>query len=69
MHGTNYRREWRKVHLGIDAHTREIRASMVPVERGDVDLWLASTDKNAERLLKLAPPGVFQGGAIGTVSR
>jgi len=25
-HGAEYRREWRKVHLGIDAQTREIRA-------------------------------------------
>ncbi|MDH2430957.1 IS5 family transposase [Pokkaliibacter sp. MBI-7] len=25
-HGADYRRQWRKVHLGIDAHTLEIRA-------------------------------------------
>ncbi len=25
-HGAEYRRQWRKVHLGIDAHTLEIRA-------------------------------------------
>lgn len=25
-HGVEYRRQWRKVHLGIDAHTLEIRA-------------------------------------------
>ena len=25
-HGADYRRQWRKVHLGIDAATREIRA-------------------------------------------
>lgn len=25
-HGTDYRRQWRKVHLGIDAQTLEIRA-------------------------------------------
>lgn len=25
-HGADYRREWRKVHLGIDAETLEIRA-------------------------------------------
>lgn len=25
-HGAEYRRQWRKVHLGVDAHTLEIRA-------------------------------------------
>ncbi len=25
-HGAEYRRQWRKVHLGIDANTLEIRA-------------------------------------------
>jgi hypothetical protein len=25
-HGADYRRQWRKIHLGIDAHTLEIRA-------------------------------------------
>ena len=28
-HGAEYRRQWRKVHLDIDAHTREIRAIKV----------------------------------------
>ena len=37
-HGAEYRREWRKVHLGIDAQTLEIRAIEVTSNAiGDAD--------------------------------
>jgi len=35
MHGTNYRRQFRKVHLGIDAATLEIRAIEVADDATD----------------------------------
>lgn len=38
-HGAEYRRQWRKVHLGIDAETLEIRAIEVTSNRiGDVQV-------------------------------
>ena len=43
-HGAEYRRQWRKVHLGIDAHTLEIGAIEVTdnsVEDGAYDTRLA----------------------------
>ena len=36
-HGAEYRRQWRKLHIGIDAHTLEIRAiEVTPDSVGDV---------------------------------
>src|SRR3954463_7554558 len=32
-HGADYRRQWRKVHLGIDAQTLEIRGSAPSISR------------------------------------
>lgn len=38
-HGAEYRRQWRKVHLGIDAHTLEVRAIEVTDNRvGDAPM-------------------------------
>ncbi|BBL59684.1 hypothetical protein MKFW12EY_32970 [Methylomonas koyamae] len=38
-HGAEYRRQWRKVHLGIDAETLEIRAIEVTSNRiGDAQV-------------------------------
>lgn len=41
-HGADYRRQWRKVHLGIDAETLEIRAIEVTSNAvGDAPCWKA----------------------------
>jgi len=38
-HGADYRRQWRKLHLGIDAQTLEIRAMEVTDNRtGDATM-------------------------------
>ena len=38
------------------------KRSVIPIERGDVDLWLAGTMEDASKLLKLAPASVFAAG-------
>lgn len=39
-HGAEYHRQWRKVHLGIDAETLEIRAFEVTSNSvGDAPMW------------------------------
>ena len=35
---------------------------MIPIERGDLDLWLAGTVEQAKALLKLTPPEDFDAG-------
>ena len=40
------------------------KRSVIPIERGDVDLWLAGTMEDASKLLKLAPASVFAAGPL-----
>lgn len=61
-HGASYRRQWRKVHLGIDAETLDIRAIEVTTNAvGDAptlpDL-LAQIPKN-ERILSVGGDGAY----------
>ena len=35
---------------------------MIPIERGDVDLWLTGTVEQAQSLLRLSPTKVFAAG-------
>jgi putative SOS response-associated peptidase YedK len=42
------------------------KRSVIPIERGDVDQWLAGTVEEAQQLLKLAPVEVFDAGPITT---
>jgi hypothetical protein len=49
-HGAEYRREWRKVHLGIDAQTLEIRAIEVTSNAiGDAPIPPTSSSKASVR--------------------
>ncbi|QOT82425.1 SOS response-associated peptidase family protein (plasmid) [Cupriavidus basilensis] len=38
------------------------KRSVIPIELGDVDLWLAGTVDQAQRLLRLAPADAFEAG-------
>lgn len=38
------------------------KRSVIPIELGDVDQWLAGTVEEASKLLKLAPVEVFDAG-------
>jgi hypothetical protein len=40
------------------------KRSVTPIERGDVDQWLAGTVEDAQQLLKLATVEVFAAGPI-----
>jgi putative SOS response-associated peptidase YedK len=46
------------------AHDRQDKRSVIPIEFGDVDLWLAGTVKEAKNLLRLAPVEAFDAGPI-----
>ncbi|WP_321575571.1 hypothetical protein [Delftia tsuruhatensis] len=41
---------------------RQDKRSVIPIELGDVDQWLAGTVKEASELLRLAPVEVFDAG-------
>src|SRR5437868_8959 len=41
------------------------KRSVIPIERGDVDQWLAGTMEEAQQLLKPAPVEVFAEGHLG----
>lgn len=45
--------------LGPD---QQDKRSVIPIEQGDVDQWLAGTVKDAQALLQLAPVEVFEAG-------
>jgi putative SOS response-associated peptidase YedK len=47
--------------FGPDAQDKR---SVIPIEAGDVDLWLAGTVAEAQQLLRLAPVEVFVAGPI-----
>jgi hypothetical protein len=38
------------------------KRSVIPIEKGDIDLWLAGTVDEAMKLLKLSPLEVFEAG-------
>ena len=38
------------------------KRSVIPIEAGDVDTWLAGTVEEASRLLQLAPVELFDAG-------
>ena len=40
------------------------KRSVIPIERGDVDQWLAGTVEEAQQLLKLAPVEAFEAGPM-----
>ena len=40
------------------------KRSVIPIEAGDVDTWLAGTVAQASRLLQLAPLELFDAGPI-----
>ena len=40
------------------------KRSVIPIEAGDVDAWLAGTMEQAQALLRLAPVEVFAGGPV-----
>jgi putative SOS response-associated peptidase YedK len=44
------------------AHDKQDKRSVIPIEFGDVDLWLAGTVEEARALLRLAPVGEFEAG-------
>lgn len=41
------------------------KRSVIPIERGDVDQWLAGTVQDAKGLLRLAPVEAFDAGPLG----
>ncbi|WP_353621344.1 hypothetical protein [Variovorax saccharolyticus] len=43
---------------------KQDKRSIIPIERGDVDQWLAGTVEEAQELLKLTPVDVFDAGPI-----
>lgn len=43
---------------------KQDKRSVIPIELGDVDLWLAGTVEEAKQLLKLAPVEEFDAGPI-----
>lgn len=61
-HGAEYRRQWRKVHLGIDAETLEIRAIEVTSNRvGDAQVlpdWLNQIPQE-ERIDSISGDGAY----------
>ena len=61
-HGADYRRQWRKLHLGIDAQTLEIRAMEVTDNRtGDATMLpeLLSQIPEAEELATVTTDGAY----------
>lgn len=48
----------------LPPHLQDKR-SVIPIERGDLDLWLAGTVEQAKALLKLTPPEDFDAGPEG----
>jgi hypothetical protein len=42
--------------------SQQDKRSVIPIVKGDIDLWLAGTVEEATRLLKLAPVEVFEAG-------
>ena len=44
---------------------KQDKRSVIPIELGDVDLWLAGTVEEAKALLKLAPVEAFSAGPAG----
>ena len=61
-HGADYRRQWRKLHLGIDAQTLEIRAMEVTDNRtGDATMLpeLLSQIPPTERLVTVTTDGAY----------
>jgi hypothetical protein len=61
-HGAEYRRQWRKLHIGIDAQTMEIRAlEVTPNSAGDAPVLpslLGQIDPN-EALLSVSGDGAY----------
>lgn len=43
---------------------KQDKRSVIPIERGDVDQWLAGTVEEAQQLLRLAPVEAFAAGPI-----
>lgn len=43
---------------------KQDKRSVIPIELGDVDIWLAGTVEEARKLLKLAPVEEFEAGPI-----
>ena len=43
---------------------KQDKRSVIPIELGDVDQWLAGTVEEAQELLKLTPVDVFDAGPI-----
>ena len=61
-HGADYRRQWRKLHLGIDAQTLEIRAIEVTDNRtGDATMLpeLLSQIPPTEKLMTVTTDGAY----------
>jgi len=61
-HGANYRRQWRKVHLGIDASTLEIRAMEVTANSiGDAPILPALLDQipAEEKIASVSGDGTY----------
>jgi len=61
-HGAEYRRQWRKLHLGIDAETMEIRAvEVTPNSVGDAPMLPALLGQidPAEALLSVSGDGAY----------
>ncbi len=61
-HGAEYRRQWRKVHLGIDADTLEIRAIEVTGSKvGDAEMLPELLDQipQNEPLLSVSGDGIY----------
>ncbi|MBF5006818.1 SOS response-associated peptidase [Diaphorobacter caeni] len=46
------------------AADQQDKRSVIPIEQGDVDLWLAGTVEEAKQLLRLAPVDVFEAGPV-----
>jgi putative SOS response-associated peptidase YedK len=43
---------------------KQDKRSVIPIEKGDVDQWLAGTVEEAKQLLRLTPAEVFDAGPI-----
>jgi hypothetical protein len=43
---------------------KQDKRSVIPIEFGDVDLWLAGTVEEARALLRLAPVEAFDAGPV-----
>jgi transposase len=64
-HGIRSRRQWRKLHLGIDAVTHEIVASeLTPDDVGDVSEMLALLDQIDAEITSMPADGAYDGEAV-----